>query len=338
MKKVMIVDDEYILRKVLCKMLTNNDMDTLVIGCYDNAVAALEGMVDEVPDILITDVKMPVMNGIELIGRAKEMHPFLQCVIISGYDEFSLAQAAMMEGVRHYLLKPCTEEKLRKVIEECTAQAEKEKKILLQDDRYRELSEQRIVTDLQKLLQCDRKISAQDIEEIAASYDKSLLREAAVILVLKFLAGEDKREATNMISQIFEGEHIYRNIAGVLEELSQKVCRNLDFVEQIRRYVNENYQVSNLSLRYVAENVAYMNVQYVGKQFIKKVGMRFSDYLLMTRMNAAKEMLVSPADVKMYEVAESVGLGKNIQYFYQLFKEYNGLTPKEYRENNRKKS
>ena len=114
MIKVMLVDDEAIARNVMERLLPWDKMNIRVIGCYGSAMDALDGMTNEMPDILITDVKMPEMNGIELIQRAKIMYPFLQCVILSGYEEFALAQAAMMEGVRYYLLKPCTKEKAEK--------------------------------------------------------------------------------------------------------------------------------------------------------------------------------------------------------------------------------
>lgn len=338
MIKVMIVDDELVFRKVISKILSSGEMDTTVIGCYDNAVSALEAMVEDVPDILITDVKMPVVSGIELIGRAKEMYPFIQCVILSGYDEFSLAQAAMMEGVRHYLLKPCNEEKIKKAIKDCMRQAQKEKKALLQDEKYRENAVDRLVAELQELLTDDKTISTADLANIIETYDKPLLREAIIMLVLKFWSEGDKKKAISTITQIFEEKNLNENITDILNELRKSVCADKNFIDKVISYTEENYHMSNLTLRFVAENIVFMNVQYVGKQFNKKIGMKYSDFLLKTRIDAAKKMLNEKTNIKMYEVAESVGLGKNVQYFYQLFKEYTGLTPKEYREHYKKES
>ncbi|HJC56439.1 MAG TPA: response regulator [Candidatus Eisenbergiella intestinipullorum] len=104
--KLLLVDDE----SFLCEQISSNvsweSFGAELIGYCDNAMDALEQMIDEMPDILITDIRMPVMNGLELIARAKQMNPLLQCVILSGYAEFTLAQAALREGVQNYLLKP----------------------------------------------------------------------------------------------------------------------------------------------------------------------------------------------------------------------------------------
>ena len=82
--KLLLVDDE----SFLCEQISANvpweNYGIELIGYCDNAVDALEQMIDEMPDILITDIKMPVMNGLELIARAKQMNPFLQCIILVG--------------------------------------------------------------------------------------------------------------------------------------------------------------------------------------------------------------------------------------------------------------
>lgn len=119
MIKVMMVDDESKVREAIRHLVPWEELGIRLIGTCSNAIEALHEMTEEMPDILITDIKMPVMNGIELVGQAKAMYPLLQCVIISGYDEFPLAQAAMAEGVRHYLLKPCMQEDVVEVLQKC---------------------------------------------------------------------------------------------------------------------------------------------------------------------------------------------------------------------------
>lgn len=85
-------------------------------------------------------------------------------------------------------------------------------------------------------------------------------------------------------------------------------------------------------MQYVAEELVNMDPKYVGRKFHQKIGVKFNDYLLKVRIEHAINMLFSKSDYKMYEIAEAVGLGNNVQYFYQLFKRYTGMTPREYQE------
>ena len=77
-----------------------------VAGTADNGRTAFEQLEKLRPDVLITDVRMPLMDGIELVCKVKEKYPSVLSVIISGYQEFDYARAAIQAGVCDYLLKP----------------------------------------------------------------------------------------------------------------------------------------------------------------------------------------------------------------------------------------
>ena len=334
MVKIMVVDDEAIVRRTMQRILKEVNIPVEVVGFYENALDAISEMTNGIPDILFTDVKMPVMDGIELVRRSKEMYPLLQCVILSGYDEFSLAQAAMLEGVRHYLLKPCTKNKVEQVISECITQIEKEKKEFILDDHSRKIVTDKMCEELMELTTEGTPVSAEIVKGMIASYgDQGLLREIAAVLALKCNKEGDSQKTVSFVTQIFEEKtSIYKCVADILNELRSNAEKDDNFVEKIKKFVEENYHISTLNLRHVADCVVFMNAQYVGKRFYKMTGMKFSEYLLMVRMEHSIRMLSGAENYKMYEIAENVGLGKNIQYFYQLFKNYTGLTPKEYRE------
>lgn len=102
---VMIVDDEYYARKAIAKIVSEWG------GCTrleetDNGASALALAVSELPDIMLVDVRMPVMDGIELCRRLRELSDKVDIVIISGYADFSYAQQAIHCRVEGYLLKP----------------------------------------------------------------------------------------------------------------------------------------------------------------------------------------------------------------------------------------
>lgn len=103
-------------------------------------------------------------------------------------------------------------------------------------------------------------------------------------------------------------------------------------VRQTIQYIRENFAAQSLSLQQIAANVLYLNPDYLGKIFKKETGIRFSDYVLMLRMEKAKQLIAMSTEVRIYEIAEQVGLGGNAAYFGQVFKKYTGVLPSDYRD------
>jgi two-component system response regulator YesN len=98
------------------------------------------------------------------------------------------------------------------------------------------------------------------------------------------------------------------------------------------RIIEENLGNEQLSLRWIASNILYTNVDYLGKLFKKEIGENFSHYVMQKRMEMAKDLIVNGKKDRIYEVAEKVGYGSNSQYFSQVFKKYTGTSPLEYKE------
>jgi len=128
--KVLLVDDEDIIIKSISDLIDWNKYDMSLIGAAHNGLQAYEFIVKEKPDIVLTDIKMPGMSGLDLIAKVKEIMPDVIFVILSGYGEFEFASKAIEYGVKHYLLKPCDEEEiipvLTKIIHELKQKDKKE--------------------------------------------------------------------------------------------------------------------------------------------------------------------------------------------------------------------
>lgn len=108
---MLVEDEEFILQGILCI----NDwasMDMEVVHMAHNGQEALEKFKESPVDIVVTDVEMPLMNGLELIREIRAISPRVRCLILSGYDEFDYAKAALRLDVDEYILKPIDEEKL----------------------------------------------------------------------------------------------------------------------------------------------------------------------------------------------------------------------------------
>ena len=115
MLKVLIVEDEDIIRKGLAYTVDWLSMECVVVDTACDGREGLEKILQYAPDLVITDIKMPHMDGIEMIERAGVQHAF-QSVILTSYSEFEYARKAVNLHVFEYLLKPVDKEILRKIV------------------------------------------------------------------------------------------------------------------------------------------------------------------------------------------------------------------------------
>ncbi len=144
MYTVIVVDDEEDLRRGLIRKIEWEKIGFQVIGEAENGFEALEMVEKLEPDLLLTDVKMPFMTGIELARHVREVRPTIQIAFLSGYDDFSYAQQAIQYNIVSYMLKPISSKEL-------TEELMKIKKII--DDKFQafagtaEIQEKADITD-----------------------------------------------------------------------------------------------------------------------------------------------------------------------------------------------
>ncbi|TYP76459.1 response regulator [Paenibacillus methanolicus] len=118
MYNVLLVDDERIILEGIASVVEWDKHGTRLAGKAVNGKDAVRLIEAQPPDIVITDIRMPELGGIELIQWAKERYPRMHFIVLSGHEEFASAQTAMKLGVRHYLLKPCSEDEIAGVLDE----------------------------------------------------------------------------------------------------------------------------------------------------------------------------------------------------------------------------
>lgn len=122
MYKVLLVDDERIILNGISRIVQWSAAGTELVGTARNGLEAFEAITRLSPDIVISDIRMPGMDGLELAAKVKAVYPHIRFILLSGFGEFEYAKAAMQHGVKHYLLKPCNEaaieEALRELVDE----------------------------------------------------------------------------------------------------------------------------------------------------------------------------------------------------------------------------
>lgn len=130
MYKIMVIDDESIIRQGIINALASQP-DFEVVGEAADGKEGLELMASLLPDLVITDICMPMMDGIELIEGSKAINPDVKFLIISGYADFEYAQKAIQLGVSDYLLKPVQTEELLGVLFRLKAELDEKNRFLL---------------------------------------------------------------------------------------------------------------------------------------------------------------------------------------------------------------
>ncbi|WP_338786492.1 response regulator transcription factor [Metabacillus sp. FJAT-53654] len=143
MHKVLLVDDERIILEGISNIIDWEEIGTELIGTARNGLEAYDIIIKELPDIVICDIKMPGLNGLELVKRVSKEHPFIKFIILSGFSEFDYAKQAMEYGVKHYLLKPCNEniiiDAMKNVINELTSEENRERFLLDMKSRLEQI-------------------------------------------------------------------------------------------------------------------------------------------------------------------------------------------------------
>ena len=128
--KVFLVDDEIVIREGIRESFPWDETPYTLVGEAPDGEMALPMIRDTNPDIVITDIKMPFMDGLELCRTLRTQMPWISIVVLSGYDEFEYARQCINLGVREYLLKPINSADLKEVLDKVSRQIEEERKQL----------------------------------------------------------------------------------------------------------------------------------------------------------------------------------------------------------------
>lgn len=155
MYSVFIVDDEIIVRDGLRRKIDWEHSQFSFAGEAGDGEIALSMIQDIKPDILITDIRMPFMDGIELARAVKKLQPWIKIIILSGHDEFDYAKKTIAIGVEDYILKPFTLEELMASLNRVAESLDKQKQQFTDIDRMKKelesttlLAQEKLLTDI----------------------------------------------------------------------------------------------------------------------------------------------------------------------------------------------
>ncbi len=216
--KIFLVEDEIIIRNGIKKSIDWEKEGYVFAGEASDGELAYTAVLKEKPDILITDIKMPFMDGLELSSLVKKELPDTKIIILSGYDEFDYAKAAIRIGVTEYLLKPVSSAKLLETLGEVAQiiQQEREEKKLIA--RYSEETSENREHEKMKLFSwlVMGERSMGEAVEAGKQYNLNLSASCYQIMLFKILSTPENRVySEEMVNAYSEVEKIARSTEGV---------------------------------------------------------------------------------------------------------------------------
>ena len=210
--RIVVVEDEMCIREGLVKLLERIDRAYLVVGQADNGKSGLELIKESKPDLVITDVQMPIMDGLEMLRCLQEKQPLPKVIILSAYSEFSYAQQAIKLGVSEYLIKPI-------IINELTQSLRSiEQQLAEESNKKGEAPELRSLEEVFSGIQSGRLPFTEKIRNYV--YQKfSVDLNGNFVLILAYLGGHYEEERKRMVPSLLS----------LLRKSTSEECQMLDY-------------------------------------------------------------------------------------------------------------
>ncbi len=365
MYRVIVADDEMLARDRICRYLGQIKSVEVVASVW-NGQLVKEYLEQNVADLIISDIRMPVMDGLELAEWVRKNCPECHVVLISVYEDFAYAKRAIQFGVKSYLVKPISSEVLIQIVTQLLMERnEFEQKNLyvknMQIGNNNVLSNEwfrhhKIV--IPEHLR-DVKGSLFVFEDMREDQNNRDLLPIALNNVLRWSAPRcdcvflDHRNSNYLFVVLFPmeafipseksvkerakrllGEDIAVNRVGEFSNaeefhlLAESINdRDEETIIRIKKYIDEN--LGNDINRDAAAAFACMAPTYFSKYFKKKTGMSYQEYVQLARMQEAERLLRKGMQIKL--ISERVGY-QDRNYFTKLFKKHTGYSPMDYRQ------
>ena len=226
MYQIFVVEDELLIRQSIRNAIEHMQGPYAFCGEASDGEMALSMMQDLMPDILLTDIRMPFLDGFGLIRHAKAMMPWLKIIIISGYGDFDYAQKAIDLGVDQYLLKPVRAADLVKVIEEMAARIERDKARTALPGGFDRDEVQRALRQhfLRRILVGGA--DADALLEQARQLGLDLLRSCYLVAVCYFDGQALDQRLRLRVEQVLAGEEQTLYVFSADDQLTLLVCGN----------------------------------------------------------------------------------------------------------------
>ncbi|WP_068505141.1 response regulator transcription factor [Paenibacillus kribbensis] len=350
MIKVLIVDDEQWNLNLIRKVGKWGKLGMEVVGEANDGIEAVQLLDTIKPQIVITDMRMPGVDGVGLLEVLNDCYPAIRSIVVSGYEDFTYTKHAIRYKAVDYLLKPIDEEELNCALSKCKAEIENAKEGNRTVAPNSEWS--RSVALLKKQLSYHfNDLNASGIQRVLSQLEQkqllfadgasgmtARLAEELHVLLLELLAENELKDERRQVLDEELVQHkstpkmtvtaICDEYLSALERLIQRrKFKNKLNVEEVRQFIDRHFD-EPLS-RDRLSRLFYVSKVYISKTFKQRYGCNITDYVLKVRMTKARDWLVEER-LSIKAVAEMSGYD-DISYFHRVFKKHFGVAPGEMR-------
>ena len=227
--RVILVDDEEEIREGIIQKIDWEAIGYTVVGDAENGVDALEMAGHLHPDVVMTDIKMPFMDGLELCNRLSESLPSTKLIIFSGFDDFEYAQKAIKLNVAEYILKPVNSAELTETLKKLKVQMDEENHERRNVERLRKHYQESLPVMREQFLVgvIEGRIPQSRLEAQAPLFDIDLSGGPWAVALVHAVAGPGEGSAASLNG---EEELIPFSLKYTVEEILGKYCKFVDFL------------------------------------------------------------------------------------------------------------
>lgn len=364
MVKVFLVEDEAIIRHGIRDNIDWASHGFEFAGEAGDGEYAYPLILKAQPDILVTDIKMPFMDGLELSRLVKKTLPRTRIIVLSGYNEFEYAKEAIKIGISDYLLKPVSSagliDALKKAADEIREEREKSKlleRYFVSYEKYTEFLDKtdysgvdrKLINDFLKLGSVEE--CSPFVEEYFAAIGehnyKSLLLRQYMTMDIFYCVQEFLKKLKADPPEVPESVVDIKRVPKVIESVEMTKAYLIEaftaalqardrasndrygsVIRDAKEYIRANFSQSDLSLNRIAAHIG-VSPSYFSSIFKQETGQSFVEYLTQVRMERACELLKCTS-YRTFEIGEQVGYNDS-HYFSAAFKKAMGQSPKEYK-------
>lgn len=270
MYKVIIVDDEPVIVKGLTKIIDWEKWNCEVIGTAESGLEGMKLIAQMDPDILISDICMPNLDGLSMIAAMRSEYERMQITILTGYRDFDYAQRAIRLGVTRYLLKPSKIDEIEEAIQAMTARLKAE-----------EQEEEKRQTDGENgdRMAADSAEKTEAVEEGAAVHEAEEDNPASSFIVrnaLDYIAEHYRQKLK--LADVAEKTYVSQwHLSKLLNRYTGKSFSeilNHVRIEKAKELLND----PSLRIGDIAEEVGFLDVAHFSRVFKKQVGISANEY------------------------------------------------------------
>lgn len=329
--RLLLVDDDLTMLDFMKELIDWTSIGYELIGTATSGEKALEIMQKTLPDVVITDVQMPGMNGPSLCEQISLLYEDVSIIVLSAYGDFETTRLVMKYHIADYLLKPMTPARTQQLIRILTDLSDnKEHLAFLHDIQTDKTYQQSIITALRnkdtvyleslfgRLKQCN-------------SCTYANLREACARLITLFCSATHQGLPDKYLDKLYScmtKQEMIACVETLYSALNHEPDAQQELYEAMRHYIEDHFTDKQLNVASIADHF-HLSTSYLSRIFQQYAGKSIYSYIIQRRLEYAVSLLTE-SNLSIAQCAKKCGY-ESPNYFAHSFSMVYGMSPREYR-------